>query len=231
MNWLGLPWPLWQAFLSLELASITAALLWLIGLPLAHWLNQTRFIGRPVLEALIALPIVLPPTVIGFYLLVAFAPQAPLGHAWLGGFGQTLAFSFPGLVVGSIIYSLPFAVQPYQAALRRIPKELLEASAALGAGSWRTLWHIRLPWARAGIFAGTGLAFAHTLGEFGVVLMLGGNLAGETRVASIALYDLTQSLDYTSAHRYALVLLGVSFVLLLIAGLQKRMNAAHAGHR
>lgn len=232
MSWLGLPAPLWQAFLlSVELATLTAGLLWLLGLPLAHWLNQTRFIGRPLLEALVALPIVLPPTVIGFYLLVAFAPQAPLGHLWLGLFDYTLAFSFPGLVIGSLIYSLPFAVQPYQAALRSIPRELIEASAALGAGSWRTLWYVRLPWARAGIFAGTALAFAHTLGEFGVVLMLGGNLEGHTRVASIALYDLTQALEYDTAHRYALVLLGMSLVLLLlIAALQKRMTAGTPHH-
>lgn len=226
MSFLDLPAPLWQALgLSIELAACTTVILWLIGLPLAHWLNSTHFIGRPVLEGLVALPIVLPPTVIGFYLLVAFAPQTELGQLWQAVFGRSLTFTFAGLVVGSVIYSLPFAVQPYQAALRSVPRELVEASTALGAGPWHTLWKVRLPWARAGIFAGSGLAFAHTMGEFGVVLMLGGNLEGQTRVASIALYDLTQSLALDTAHHYAFILLLVSMsLLLLIAALQKHMD-------
>jgi molybdate transport system permease protein len=218
-----LPPGLWQAlWLTLRLALVTTALLLVVGIPLAHWLNTTRLPGVAVLEALVALPIVLPPTVIGFYLLTLFAPQSPLGRTWVAIFRHPLPFSFPGLVVGSVLYSLPFAVQPFQAAFKAVPQTYLEAIAALGARTHQTFWHVRLPMARRGLLVGATLAFAHTLGEFGVVLMLGGSIPGETRVASIALYDEVQKLDFAVAHAYALVLLVLSFALLLLVTLLQR---------
>lgn len=222
-TWLLSP-PLWQALgLTLRLAAITTVLLGVLGLPLAHWLNATRSRWAPIFEALITLPIVLPPTVIGFYLLVAFSPQHPPGSWWVALTGGPLTFTFTGLVVASVIYSLPFAVQPFQAALRAVPGELLDASRASGATAWRTWWRVHLPLARRGVGAGLTLGFAHTLGEFGVVLMIGGALPGETKVASIALYDEVQKLDYASAHAFAATLLVLSFALLvMVAILQRR---------
>ena len=219
----GLSAELWQSLgLTLELAACTTLLLGLLGLPLAHWLNTTRFRLAPALETLICLPVVLPPTVIGFYLLVAFAPQHAAGAAWARIFGAPLAFSFPGLVAGSVIYSLPFAVQPFQAALRGVSADLLDAGRSLGAAPHRVWLRLHLPLARRGLFAGLTLGFAHTLGEFGVVLMIGGSIPGKTRVASIALYDEVQNLDYSVAHAYAAVLLVVSFALLLTVNLLQR---------
>ena len=225
-SFLGLPAPLWQSLsLTLRLAAITTVVLGLIGLPLAHWLNTTRWRLAPALETLVALPIVLPPTVIGFYLLVAFSPLHPPGSWWRDGTGAPLAFSFTGLVIASVIYSLPFAVQPFQAALRAVPRDLLDAGQALGAGPVRVFLRLHLPLARRGITAGLTLGFAHTLGEFGVVLMIGGSIPGVTRVASIALYDEVQALDYQQAHAFAAVLLALSFALLLIVTLlQRRRN-------
>jgi len=220
---LGLPAPLWQSlWLTLRLAAITTLVLGLIGLPLAHWLNTTRWRLAPALETLVALPIVLPPTVIGFYLLVAFSPLHPPGSWWRDGTGAPLAFSFTGLVIASVIYSLPFAVQPFQAALRAVPRDLLDAGQALGAGPVRVFLRLHLPLARRGITAGLTLGFAHTLGEFGVVLMIGGSIPGVTRVASIALYDEVQALDYPQAHAFAAVLLALSFALLLVVTLLQR---------
>lgn len=220
---LGLPAPLWQSlWLTLRLAAITTLVLGLIGLPLAHWLNTTRWRLAPALETLVALPIVLPPTVIGFYLLVAFSPLHPPGSWWRDGTGAPLAFSFTGLVIASVIYSLPFAVQPFQAALRAVPRDLLDAGQALGAGPVRVFLRLQLPLARRGITAGLTLGFAHTLGEFGVVLMIGGSIPGVTRVASIALYDEVQALDYPQAHAFAAVLLALSFALLLVVTLLQR---------
>lgn len=225
-SFLGLPASLWQSLsLTLRLAAITTVVLGLIGLPLAHWLNTTRWRLAPALETLVALPIVLPPTVIGFYLLVAFSPLHPPGSWWRDGTGAPLAFSFTGLVIASVIYSLPFAVQPFQAALRAVPRDLLDAGQALGAGPVRVFLRLPLPLARRGITAGLTLGFAHTLGEFGVVLMIGGSIPGVTRVASIALYDEVQALDYPQAHAFAAVLLALSFALLLIVTLlQRRRN-------
>ncbi len=225
-SFLGLPASLWQSLsLTLRLAAITTVVLGLIGLPLAHWLNTTRWRLAPALETLVALPIVLPPTVIGFYLLVAFSPLHPPGSWWRDGTGAPLAFSFTGLVIASVIYSLPFAVQPFQAALRAVPRDLLDAGQALGAGPVRVFLRLHLPLARRGITAGLTLGFAHTLGEFGVVLMIGGSIPGVTRVASIALYDEVQALDYPQAHAFAAVLLALSFALLLIVTLlQRRRN-------
>ncbi|PTY03805.1 molybdate ABC transporter permease subunit [Opitutaceae bacterium EW11] len=219
-----LPAPLWQALaLTVRLALVTTLVLAAIGLPLARWLNATRWSGAYLIESLVTLPIVLPPTVIGFYLLVAFSPDRPPGSWWLGVFGSPLAFSFTGLVMASVVYSLPFAVQPFQSALRSVPQELLDASRACGATPFRTFLRVHLPLAKHGIAAGMTLGFAHTLGEFGVVLMIGGSIPGRTRVASIALYDEVQALNYPQAHAFAAVLLGLSFALLLaISWLQRR---------
>jgi molybdate transport system permease protein len=224
---LGLPGPLWQALgLTVELAAVTTVILAVVGLPLAQWLNTSRSRMAPVAETLVALPIVLPPTVIGFYLLIAFSPAHPPGSWWVALTGHSLAFTFGGLVIGSVIYSLPFAVQPFQAALKAVPKELLEASAAHGAPPWHVWTRVHLPLASRGIAAGLTLGFAHTLGEFGVVLMIGGSIPGVTKVASIALYDEVQNMDYPSAHAFAALLLAVSFVLILTATLLRRRDAA-----
>jgi molybdate transport system permease protein len=222
-TFLGLPAPLWQALgLTLRLAAITTVALGVIGLPLAHWLNTTRWRIAPAIETLVALPIVLPPTVIGFYLLVAFSPNHPPGSWWSAAAGAPLAFSFTGLVIASVFYSLPFAVQPFQAALRGVPRELLDAGTALGATPTRVFLRVHAPLAWRGIAAGLTLGFAHTLGEFGVVLMIGGSIPGVTKVASIALYDEVQALAYPQAHAFAAALLALSFGLLLVVTLLQR---------
>jgi len=218
---------LWQSLgLTLRLAALTTLVLGLAGLPLAHWLNTTRRRIAPVIETLVTLPIVLPPTVIGFYLLIAFSPNQGFGQWWLDTFDTPLAFSFTGLVVASVIYSLPFAVQPFQAALKAVPVELIDASRALGATPWRTFLRVHLPLARRGVAAGLTLGFAHTLGEFGVVLMIGGAIPGRTKVASIALYDEVQKLNYPDAHAFAAILLVISFALLLAVTLLQRRSPA-----
>jgi molybdate transport system permease protein len=218
---------LWSAVgLTLRLALATSLVLLLLGIPLANWLNNSRLRGVIFIETLVSLPIVLPPTVIGFYLLVLMAPQQPLGAAWMSVFGHPLPFSFAGLVLGSVVYSLPFAVQPFQAAFRGVKGELVQSALALGLTRRQVFWSIVLPLSRHGILTGVSLSFAHTMGEFGVVLMLGGNIPGQTRVASIALYDQAQKLDYAAAHAYALVLLLISFGMLVgIAFLQRRQHA------
>lgn len=202
--------------LSLKLALVTSGLLLSFGLPLAWWLAFTRFRLRFLVESVVALPIVLPPTVLGFYLLLTLGSHGWLGAFWTRLTGHTLAFSFEGLVVGSVIYSLPFAVQPFTAALGSVDRKLLAASASLGASAWRTFWRITFPLALPGIITGFALSFAHTLGEFGVVLMLGGNIPGRTQTASIAIYDNVQMLDYATAGRQSLTLLGISFALLVL---------------
>lgn len=222
-TFLGLSAPLWQALgLTLKLAAITTCVLGLLGLPLAHWLNTTRWRIAPIIETLVTLPVVLPPTVIGFYLLVGFSPNHPPGSWWASAFGTPLAFSFTGLVIASVFYSLPFAVQPFQAALRGVPRELLDAGSALGAQPARVWLRVHLPLAWRGIAVGLTLGFAHTLGEFGVVLMIGGSIPGVTRVASIALYDEVQKLNYSAAHAFAAILLVLSFALLLVVTLLQR---------
>jgi molybdate transport system permease protein len=224
-TFLGLSATLWQSlWLTLRLATITTLVLAVLGLPLAHWLNTTRWRLAPAIETLVALPVVLPPTVIGFYLLVAFSPNHPPGSWWRAAAGAPLAFSFTGLVIASVFYSLPFAVQPFQAALRAVPRELLDAGAALGARPARVWLRLHLPLAWRGIVVGLTLGFAHTLGEFGVVLMIGGSIPGVTRVASIALYDEVQKLAYTQAHAFAAVLLALSFALLLFVTLLQRRH-------
>lgn len=207
----------WTAIgLSVRLAAWTAAILLVVGIPIAHWLASARWRGKFLVESVVALPLVLPPTVLGFYLLVALGPRTPLGRALEALLGHPLAFSFAGLLVASVLYSLPFAVQPFRAAFAGVDRGLVEASRSLGAGSLATFFRVTLPLSRAGILAGMVLAFAHTLGEFGVVLMVGGNLPGATRTASIAIYDDVQALDFARAGRTSLLLLGFSFVVLAI---------------
>jgi len=213
---------LWQPLgLTLQLAIITTLLLLLFGLPIAHLLNLLPTRYGAILETIIGLPIVLPPTVLGFYLLVVFAPQSFFGGAWRNLFGQPLAFSFPGLVFGSMLYSLPFAIQPFQSAFRGVPRFLTEA-AALDANPFQVFWHIRLPLALRGVLVGATLAFAHTVGEFGVVMMIGGSIPGITKVASVALYNEVQKPNYVLANQYAMILLAVSFCLLFAVVLIQR---------
>lgn len=222
---LCLPATAWLSLgLTLKLAAATTVLLAAGGLPLAHWLNTTRWRLAPAVETLATLPIVLPPTVIGFYMLMLFSPRHPPGSWWRELTGSSLAFSFGGLVIASVFYSLPFAVQPFQAALRAVPRELLDAGSSLGATPWRVWRRLHLPLAWRGIAVGLTLGFAHTLGEFGVVLMIGGSIPGVTKVASIELYDDVQALDYGRAHTFAVLLLAMSFILLLIVTLLQRRN-------
>jgi len=207
----------WDAVgLSVRLAAATAAILVVVGLPLAWWLARTTAPWRPFVEAAIALPLVLPPTVLGFYLLLAMGPSGPLGGLWRALGGGRLAFSFEGLLVASVIYSLPFAVQPFAVAFAGLERSLIETAWTLGRSRLATFATVALPLARGGILTGIVLAFAHTLGEFGVVLMVGGNLPGETRTVSIAIYDRVQALDYEGAAATALPLLVVSFLVLAL---------------
>ncbi|MCK6560611.1 molybdate ABC transporter permease subunit [bacterium] len=222
----GLPPELWEALLlTLRLAFVVTILLLLVGMPLAFGLSRSRRRALLAVETIVSLPIVLPPTVIGFYLLMLFSPQQPFGKFWLKLTGQTLTFTFEGLVIGSIIYSLPYAVQPILSAFKSVPPELLEAARTLGASGWQAFRHVMLPLSRRGLGVATILGFAHTLGEFGVVVMLGGSIPGKTKVASIALYDEVQKLNYDAAHQYALILLVISFVMLLaMTVIQRKMD-------
>jgi molybdate transport system permease protein len=207
----------WQALLlTLKLDLVVCILLFLIGVPLAAWLAFWRWRGKFLLEALIALPLVLPPTVLGFYLLLALGPRSPLGKAFSSIFGRGLPFTFEGLVIASLVYSLPFMVQPISAAFAAVDPKLMAASAVLGASRLRTFLRVVLPLSTAGLLTGLVLTFAHTLGEFGVVLMVGGNIPGVTRTVSISIYDNVQALDYASAARTSLVLLIISFVILAL---------------
>jgi molybdate transport system permease protein len=205
----------WTAlWLTARLSFVTACVLLVIGVPLAWWLAATTWRGRIFIEAVVALPIVLPPTVIGFYVLLALGPKSPLGR-WIEALtGHYLPFTFPGLVVASVLYSLPFAVQPFTAGFRAVNRELLEAAWNVGATKWRAFLRITVPLAWPGLLSGMVLSFAHTLGEFGVVLMVGGNIPGVSRTVSISIYDSVQSLDYESAGRTSAVLLLISFVVL-----------------
>ncbi len=204
--------PVW---ISLRLASVTVVVLMLLGTPLAWWLAFTRSRSRAVVEALVALPLVLPPTVLGFYLLILLGPAGPIGSFWVEITGTTLTFSFSGLVIASVIYSFPFAVQPLQTAFEGIGRAPLEAAATLGATPLDTFLHIASPLALRGYLSEIVLGFAHTLGEFGVVLMVGGNIPGVTKVISIAIYEQVETLSYTQAHYLSAGLLTFSFVVLL----------------
>ncbi|HUB61505.1 MAG TPA: molybdate ABC transporter permease subunit [Puia sp.] len=205
--------PLW---LSLRLAGTTALLLLVIAVPLAYWLAYGRGRWMIAVEAIVSLPMVLPPTVLGFYLLLAFSPSNAFGRFLDHYLDIRLVFTFPGLVVGSLIYSLPFMVNPIVSGFRGLSLHLREASRTLGKSDRTTLIHILLPNIRSSLITGAVLAFAHTLGEFGMVVMIGGGIPGQTRVASIAIYDEVQSINYSLANRYAIILLGLSFFILLL---------------
>ena len=202
--------------LSFRLAITVSAVLLLIGLPLAYWLAFTKWRGKFLLESIVALPLVLPPTVLGFYALTAFGSRGAIGRLWQTVFGQPLAFTFTGLVLASLLYSLPFAVQPLINSFESLDPRLLHASAILGSGPFRTFIRIILPLSWPGVVSALVLSFAHTLGEFGVVLMVGGNLPGITRTVSIDIYDRVQAMDYSGAHRMALLLLAFSFAVLAV---------------
>src|SRR5262252_1906113 len=218
--------------LSIKLALCVSTILLLIGLPFAYWLSQTTWRGKFLLESVVALPLVLPPTALGFYVLVAIGAAGPLGKLWQALFGHTLAFTFGGLVVASVLYSLPFTVQPLVAAFESVDARLLDAAAVLGAGRWRTFWCVVLPLSVSGVITAVVLSFAHTLGEFGVVLMVGGNIPGVTRTVSIAIYDRVQSLEYDAANRLALALLLLSFITLSITySLNRRVWAVSPTQR
>ncbi len=219
----------WEAIsLTARLASIVAGALLVVGLPIAYWITFSRWRWKFLVEALVSMPLVLPPTVLGFYLLIAFGAHSTLGRLWQSVTGQTLAFSFQGLVFASILYSLPFAVQPFAASFAGVDSALLSASSTLGASRWRTFWRVILPLSVPGVITGIVLSFAHTVGEFGVVLMIGGNIPGVTRTVSIDIYDRVQALEYGSANQTAVVLLIFSFtVLSVVYALNRRVWAVY----
>src|ERR1700733_5924073 len=207
----------WQAFwLTLQLAITVSAILLVLGLPIAWWIAFSGWRWKFLIEAMVALPIVLPPTVLGFYVLVALGARSPLGRWWISLTGHTLAFTFSGLVIGSIFYSLPFAVQPFASAFAGVDRKLLAASATLGASPLRTFFRVIAPLSISGLVTGTALSFAHTMGEFGVVLMVGGNIPGVTKTVSIDIFDRVQSSDYSGANQTALLLLAFCFAVLAI---------------
>ena len=214
----------WQAFrLTLQLAVAVSAILLILGLPIAYWIAFSRWRWKFLIEAVVALPIVLPPTVLGFYVLVALGPRSPFGRWWISFTGHTLAFTFGGLVVGSILYSLPFAVQPFAASFAGVDRKLIAASATLGASPLRTFFRVIAPLSVPGLITGVALTLAHTMGEFGVVLMVGGNIPGTTRTVSIDIFDRVQASDYAGANQTALLLLVLCFGLLaLVYGLNRK---------
>lgn len=206
----------WQPLLlTVKLAFVTTLLLLMVSIPLAYWLSQSKLKLKPVIETLVSMPLVLPPTVLGFYLLVAFSPSNAFG-SWLNEWlGIRLVFSFEGLVLASMLYSLPFMVHPIQSGLANLSPSLQEASFVLGKSKWNTLLKVLLPNIKPSLLTGIVLAFAHTIGEFGVVLMIGGNIPGQTKVASIAIYDEVESLNYAAANNYSMVLFVLAFIVLL----------------
>jgi len=205
----------WQAFwLTIRLALVVTVLLLMIGFPLAYWIAFSKWRWKFLVEAVVALPIVLPPTVLGFYVLLALGQRSPFGRWWQSMTGHTLAFTFTGLVIGSVLYSLPFAVQPLAAAFSAVDSRLFAASAVLGVSRFRTFWRVIVPLSISGLVTAIALTFAHTMGEFGVALMVGGNIPGVTRTLSINIYDQVQDLNYAAANTTALVLMAIAFVLL-----------------
>lgn len=208
MNWVAVG-------VTFKLAVFTAVALVLIGLPIAYWLAFSRWRGKFLVESIVALPLVLPPTVLGFYILVAIGPHSPIGRLYTDLVGHPLPFTFEGLLLASILYSLPFAVQPFAAAFDQVDRRLIEASWTLGVSRAGTFFKLILPMSVAGVVTGFVLSFAHTLGEFGVVLMVGGNIEGVTRTVSIDIYDEVQALNYVGAAKTALFLLAVSYLILL----------------
>ena len=223
----------WRAIvLTLQLAFVVCVILMAIGMPIASWLSFTRWRWKFFVESVVALPLVLPPTVLGFYVLVAIGANSPLGRWYQSLRGHGLPFTFEGLVLASVIYSLPFAVQPMTASFSQVDRNLVNASSILGASRLRTFFRIVLPLSIGGVITGLVLSFAHTLGEFGVVLMVGGNIPGATRTVSISIYDHVQALDYTNANHMALLLMAFSFVTLSITyALNRRIWAVWPLHR
>ena len=201
--------------LTFKLAAVTTLILLIIAIPLAAFLAYSKMRFKSIIETVVSMPLVLPPSVLGFYLLLAFSPASAIGE-FLTSHGIRLAFSFEGLVIGSVFFSLPFMVHPIQSALSQVPRSIFEASYTLGKSKLRTMTRVILPMIRGGLISGITLAFAHTVGEFGVILMIGGNIPDETRVASIAIYDEVESLNYALAHQYALTLFVVTFAILLL---------------
>jgi len=215
--------------LTLELALAVSLILLAIGLPIAYWIAFSHWRWKFLVEAFVALPIVLPPTVLGFYVLVALGPCSPLGQFWISLTGHTLAFTFTGLVIGSILYSLPFAVQPFATSFAAVDPKLIAASSVLGASPLRTFMRVIAPLSAPGLITGLALSFAHTMGEFGVVLMVGGNIPGVTRTVSIDIYDRVQSSDYAGANQTALILLLLCFaVLAVVYGINRRATLVDA---
>ena len=209
MNWAAI----WVTF---KLASLTATALLLIGVPIAYWLTYSRWRWKFIVESIIALPLVLPPTVLGFYVLVAIGPHSPFGRLYNDVVGHPLPFTFEGLLVASILYSLPFAVQPFATAFEQVDPKLIESSWTLGASRLKTFFKLIIPLSTAGLVTGAVLSFAHTLGEFGVVLMVGGSIAGETKTLSIAIYDRVQAFDTAAANAMSLVLVGFTLAALWV---------------
>jgi molybdate transport system permease protein len=201
--------------LTFKLACITTLLLLLIGIPIAYKLSQTKSRLKPIIEALVSMPIVLPPTVIGFYMLIAFSPTNAFGQFLENWFGLRLVFSFGGLILASVIYSLPFMVQPIQAGFSSLSSSLSEAAFTMGKSKLQTLWFILLPNIKPAILTGIVLSFAHTVGEFGVVLMIGGSIPGKTKLASIAIYDEVEAMNYSNANIYSIILFAITFIILL----------------
>jgi len=212
-------------YITFKLAFFTTVILFLLGLPVAYFLAFSKLKIKPLLETVLSLPLVLPPTVLGFYLILLFNPDNFLGKIINELFGIKLVFTFEGLVVASVIYSFPFMVQPLQSGFLSIPESIIEASYTLGKSKLETLIKVILPNMKASLITGIVLTFAHTIGEFGVVLMVGGSIPGETRVASIAIYEEVESLNYTQAHKYAIILVLIAFlVLLIVHSLNKKLN-------
>jgi len=207
----------WTAiWVSVRLSAVTMAILAVVGLPIAYWIAFSRWRWKFLVEAIVALPLILPPTVLGFYILVAIGPASPIGRWYESMFGRGLPFSFQGLVIASVLYSLPFAVQPFSAAFAGVDRRLIEASWCLGESRLATFIRVVLPLSIPGLITGMVLSFAHTLGEFGVVLMVGGNLPGVTRTVSVSIYDAVQALDYRTAWQTSLLLLAISFGILAV---------------
>jgi molybdate transport system permease protein len=219
VNWIAIG-------VTLKLATLTAVILLVIGLPIAYWLSFSRWRWKFLIESVVALPLVLPPTVLGFYILVAIGPHSPLGRLYTDLVGSPLPFTFQGLLLASVLYSLPFAVQPFAAAFEQVDRRLIEASWTLGVSRLMTFFKLVIPLSMAGVVTGFVLSFAHTLGEFGVVLMVGGNIEGETRTVSIDIYDEVQALNYAGAAKTAMFLLVVSYaVLLLVYAINRKVWA------
>ncbi|MDH4086372.1 MAG: molybdate ABC transporter permease subunit [Nitrospira sp.] len=217
MNWMAI-------WVTCKLATLTSLTLLIIGLPIAYWLTYSKWRWKFLIESIVALPLVLPPTVLGFYILIAIGPHSPIGRFYTDLVGHPLPFSFQGLLLASILYSLPFAVQPFATAFEQVDRKLIEASWTLGLSKLKTFFRLILPLSTAGLITGVVLSFAHTLGEFGVVLMVGGNIEGITRTVSIEIYDEVQALNYAAAAKTSALLLLVSYtVLLLVYAMNRRV--------